>query len=280
MRRIGREMLPKRIQYFSNGDLVWLWYVLSENQTICSHDILKNPKELARVIGSALRNAGDDQISWIVNDNEKYVVSSQLRRLVPSPDKRTISWLIYRLVTGHGFNFYLGLMKDYLSDWDHFLLAVDVDAREGVEKLKIIKEVLALWNLHLGADYSLGWIDESNAAQASWLLDEGVKAGLSSFVPGSIDRPLSSKESVTKFKCMLDQSSLSPQLADIFVSDLRRKWSVKNNKKRMERCQTNVLVLPETRKGIKELMKRYNYKTQGEVVDDLVSKALSEYEHL
>ena len=133
-----------------------------------------------------------------------------------------------------------------MDDRSCFLLAVDLDARLGSDKLRIIREIASIWNLRMLKDYSLSWVDGNNPEQVSWLIDEGLMAGLPNLVPGSVNNPLSINESLLKFQCMLDQSSLNLKMEEMLIKDLRRKWSIKTNKKRSERSQVNVLLLPET----------------------------------
>lgn len=275
-----REMFPDRFKHFSDQDLVWLWAILSNEFTISPPESLRNPKDLAESCAKALSNKNAGYEEWVVKSYQQCVINGQISEIVAKPDKRLISWLMYRLVVDNGFDFELKGLKNYLDDWACFLLAVDLDARPASEKLRLIREIMALWNLRMLSDHSLDWVDGNDPRQVSWLINEGLKAGLPNLVSGGLNNPLSINESLLKFKCMLDQSKFNSKMEEMLIRDLRRKWSIKTNKKRNERYQVNVLLLPETKEGIKELMKRDGYKTQGEVVDALVSKALSGYEHL
>ncbi|QBM16561.1 hypothetical protein MARI_06430 [Marinobacter sp. JH2] len=271
----NRDVLPKRFQSFSDQDLVWLWSVLGRDFTISHPESFKNPLGLAESCAKALESKGEAYADWVFNCYQQHVVNGELSSIIGDAGKRLISFLMYKLVVYNGFDFELGSLKYYLDDRSCFLLAVDLDARLGSDKLRIIREIASIWNLRMLKDYSLSWVDGNNPEQVSWLINEGLKAGLPNLVPGSVNNPLSINESLLKFQCMLDQSSLNPKMEEMLIKDLRRKWSIKTNKKRCERSQVNVLLLPETKEGIKQLMRRDGYKTQGELVDALVSKALS-----
>jgi len=275
-----REMLPKRFQSFSDQDLVWLWSVLGRDFTISHPESFKSPMVLAESCAKALDARDDAYVDWVLNAYQQHVVNHEMSSIIGNSGKRLISFLMYKLLVDNGFDFELGGLKYYLDDRSCFLLAVDLDARLGSEKLFVVQRLTAIWNLRMLKDYSFDWVDGNNAEQISWLISEGLKAGLPSLVPGSVNNPLSINESLLKFRCMLDQSNLNSRMEEMLIRDLRRKWSIKTNKKRNERCQVNVLLLPETKEGIKELMRRDGYKTQGELVDALVSKALSDEKDL
>ncbi|KPQ27639.1 MAG: hypothetical protein HLUCCX14_14110 [Marinobacter excellens HL-55] len=271
-----REMLPKRFQSFSDQDLLWLWSVLGRDFAISHPESFKNPLGLAESCAKAIENRDEAYADWVFNYYQQHVVNYEMSGIIGNAGKRLISFLMYKLVVDNGFDFDLGSLKYYLDDRSCFLLAVDLDTRLGSDKLRIVRDLTSIWNLRMLKDYSLDWVDGNNSEQVSWLINEGLNAGLPSLVPGSVNNPLSINESLLKFRCMLDQSSLNPKMEEMLIRDLRRKWSIKTNKKRNERCQVNVLLLPETKEGIKELMRRDGYKTQGELVDALVSKALSD----
>ncbi|MBB5322832.1 hypothetical protein [Marinobacter oulmenensis] len=272
----SQDMLPKKFQSFSDQDLIWLWSVLGRDFAISHPESFKNPLVLAESCAKALNARDSAYVDGVFDGYQKHVVNNEVNSIIGNAGKRLISFLMYKLAVDNGFGFELGSLKYYLDDRSCFCLAVDLDSRLGSDKLRIIRELTSLWNLRMLKECPLNWVDGNNPEQVSWLINEGINAGLPSLVPGTVNNPLSINESLLKFQCMLDQSNLNPKMEEMLIRDLRRKWSIKTNKKRSERYQVNVLLLPETKEGIKQLMRRDGYKTQGELVDALVSKALSD----
>ncbi|WP_336368099.1 hypothetical protein [Marinobacter sp. C2H3] len=270
-----QEYLPESLSDFQYRELIWLWYYLEGRGWQLDIACLSNPEALSIFISRALGEAEEKLFSEIREAKSMSIIDSKEITVLNGSDRRVISWLLYQVHKLYNFSFRSEWFHNYLSDESVFLAALDCDSRSVVAKKEILAQLRANWSSVLEFDQYLNWIDDKDEEQSYWLLSQASSANLPHEVLGEVNAPINSKERVIKFRCILDQSNLSIDLKKDFVDRLKRQWSAKGRLKSKDRVQSNLLVLPETKDGIKKLKGRFQLKTGGEVLDKLVKEALN-----
>lgn len=272
-----QKKLPKALSDFGDRDLVWLWNYMVNLGYPLNEALLRNNEAIATEVSRLLVNADDFFFEQVRVARQYSMLTKDEVSLISVASSRLISWLYFSFGHHFDFEFKPEWPMGGLNDRQVLLAAVDYDPRSLSEKREIMGRLRNQWSSILEFDVHYAWIKNDDEDLSFWLLERGRKANFPTSLYGKVNDPIDSKERVVKFKCMMDQVMLPLDLKKLFIDKLKSDWKSRGRQKSKDRVQSNVLVLPETKSGIKVLRDQYGLKSGGEVVDKLVSDALRKF---